>query len=464
MRVLMVSWEFPPHTIGGLGRHVADVAPALAAQGVDLHLITPLVGDAPATEQIVPHFTVHRVASPHIYTDAPLIAKVQHANADLEAAGRELQHAVGGFDLIHGHDWLAAWSSVELHRALERPLVVTIHSLERGRQQGYLGTDQSVAIDGVEEQLAGAADRIITVSRFMAQQLQHAFSLSPSTIDVIYNGVTAPTPPLCAAQRRDVRRRYANDDEHLVCFVGRLVYEKGAQTLLAALPQVHSQLPNIKVAIAGTGPMAEQLQQQAAASGLADRVVFAGYVSDEARNALYSVADVAVFPSLYEPFGIVALEAMSFGCPVVVSATGGLAEIVQPHETGIVAEPNNPASLAWGITHTLEHPKWAAARAANALRDLATTYNWQRVATQTIATYQRVLTAAHTAGDVPLAQGRRGQGLFFPCPSCGRATCARAAHTATHQRCGTSRRLCASVTHKVSVNLIKHGAAARCDR
>jgi glycosyltransferase involved in cell wall biosynthesis len=412
MRVLMLSWEFPPHTIGGLARHVAEIAPALAAHGVDLHLLTPLVGDAPATEQIARRLTVHRVAGTHFSDDAPLVTRVQRANADLQAAAMALHREVGGFELIHNHDWLTACCSVPLAHALGRPLVATIHSLERGRMSGYLPTEQSVAINGMEVWLAHEAQRIITVSRFMAQHLQDALGVPPSKIDVIYNGVTLPhgeaaQPRLLDAQRRSIRQHYAPNDERLICYVGRLVYEKGAQTLLAALPQVRERIANVKLVIAGTGPMAEQLQHQVAANGLADHVVFAGYISDAERNEVYAAADAAVFPSLYEPFGIVALEAMSFGCPVVVSKTGGLAEIVEGHETGIVVEPGNPGSLAWGILHTLEHPKWAAARATNALRDLATTYSWRCIAEHTIATYRHVLAQWRDDAQAPLADPRR---------------------------------------------------------
>lgn len=411
MRVLMVSWEFPPHSVGGLARHVAEIAPALVEHGADLHLLTPLVGDTPATEQIARQFTVHRVASAH-GSNAPLIPKVQHINADLQAAGMALQREVGGFDLVHNHDWLTAYSSVSLAHALHRPLLATIHSLERGRMSGYLSTEQSVAINGTEVWLAHEARRIITVSRFMAQHLRDALDVPPSKIDVIYNGVTLPhgggaRPALGDGQRHNIRQRYTPNDERLICYVGRLVYEKGLQTLLAALPQVRERIGNVKLVIAGTGPMAEQLQHQAAASVITDHVVFAGYISDAERNELYAVADAAVFPSLYEPFGIVALEAMSFGCPVVVSATGGLAEIVTPHETGIVVEPNNPGSLAWGILHTLEHPDWAAARATNALRDLATTYSWRCIAAQTIGTYRHMLAQWRDEPEAQPADSRR---------------------------------------------------------
>jgi glycosyltransferase involved in cell wall biosynthesis len=271
--------------------------------------------------------------------------------------------------------------------------------------QGHLHTPQSWWIHNIERELATNAARIITVSRYMAQQAHDVLNVAPSMIDVIYNGVTLP----CAAtprpapdneQRRAVRRRYAADHEALICFVGRLVHEKGAHTLLAALPRIRERVPHAKLVIAGTGPEADHLRHQAAASGMADHVRFAGYISDDARNELYGVADVAVFPSLYEPFGIVALEAMSFGCPVVVSTAGGLAEIVESHETGITTEPGNSDSLAWGVLHTLEHPDWAAARATNALQALQTTYSWQRIAAQTLDTYRCVMAAWHDgAGD-----------------------------------------------------------------
>lgn len=401
MRVLMVSWEFPPHTVGGLGRHVADIAPKLAAQGVDLHIVTPLVGDAPQHEQPVPNLHIHRVTGAVRADDhADLIERTQRANASLEAAAIALHANVGGFDLIHAHDWLAAFSSVALQQALQRPLVATIHSLEWGRMQGHIHTPQSWWIHNIEHELATSAARIITVSRYMAQQAHDVLNVAPSMIDVIYNGVALPCVPVPRSasddeQRRLVRRRYAGDHEALMCFVGRLVHEKGAHTLLAALTRIRERLPHAKLVVAGTGPEMEHLRGQAEASGMVGHVQFAGYISDEARNELYGVADVAVFPSLYEPFGIVALEAMSFGCPVVVSATGGLAEIVVPHETGITTEPNNPESLAWGVLHTLEHPHWAMARAANALRALQTTYSWQRIAAQTICTYRHVMDTWH---------------------------------------------------------------------
>ena len=204
MRVLMLSWEFPPHNVGGLGRHVAEIAPELAAQDIDLHIVTPQIGAAPSLECLGKRLTVHRVPiEPSDRTE--LVARVQHTNRGLEQAGLRLDHHLH-FDLIHAHDWLAAYSGVALKYALQRPLVATIHSLEHGRMQGHLGSEQSLAINGIEAWVTHEAWRTITVSHYMAQQVHTTFDVPLNKIDVIYNGVTTPTTPaLSPAARAAVR-------------------------------------------------------------------------------------------------------------------------------------------------------------------------------------------------------------------------------------------------------------------
>lgn len=420
MRVLMLSWEFPPHLVGGMGRHVTEIASALANLGIDLHVVTPQVESAPAYELLANVLSVHRVpCDADIMDRARLISMVQRANADLARAAVRLHQERGGFDLIHGHDWLVAESSIALQNALARPLVTTVHSLEHGRMQGSLITEQSLAIHRTERWLTHSASRIIAVSRYMQQQISAVFDLPTSIIDVIYNGVVpASRPALDEQQRTAIRRTYAQPGDHIVSYVGRLVYEKGVHVLIEAVPQLLQHMSNVRVVIAGTGPVQEQLHQQARDRGVDDHIHFAGYISDQDRDNLLAVADVAVFPSLYEPFGIVALEAMSLGCPVVASATGGFAEIVRPHETGILTEPHNAASLAWGVLHTLQNAEWAATRVSNAKHDLATVYSWQRIAAQTICTYEHAISLwkqhtgqdAHTKERWPAAPQHSGPG------------------------------------------------------
>jgi glycogen synthase len=388
----MLSWEFPPHVVGGLGKHVADLAPALAAQDIELHIVTPGLRDGLLQEAVCDGVTVHRV--PPIATDDPaqnIVHFSQTNNRYLERAGIELAERLGGFDLIHGHDWLVAYSSVALKYALKTPLLMTLHSMERGRMQGHLASEQSVAINGTEWWLTYEADHVITVSHYMAGQIRDHFNVPPSKISVIYNGVDLPaTPPLDEETRSQFRAAYAPPDERIVYYVGRIVHEKGVQVLVDAAPLILRQQPNTRFVIAGTGAYLEAVRAKVRSRAIDDRFVFAGFVPDDVRDRLYEVADVAVFPSLYEPFGIVALEAMAQGCPVVVSNTGGLAEFVRPHENGILVAPGDPESLAWGVLHVLQYPAWAAARAANARRDVETLYNWQHIAAQTVATYRQV--------------------------------------------------------------------------
>ncbi len=391
MRVLMLSWEFPPHIVGGLGKHVGDLAPALAAEGLDVHVVTPGLGGGAALDRLCDGLTVHRVPSvaPPVGNQS-ILAHTQENNLHLERKCHELATALGDFDLIHGHDWLVAYASVGLKYALKRPLVVTVHSMERGRMQGRLTSDESLAINGTEWWLTYEAWRVITVSKYMAQQVHNFFSVPFDKLDVIYNGVTKPQlGRLNPAERAAFRQTFAAPDDKIAYYVGRLVHEKGVQILIEAAPLILQTLPNVKFVIAGTGAYLPVLREMAQALRVADHFVFTGFIADDVRDKLYQVADVAVFPSLYEPFGIVALEAMAYGCPVVVSETGGLAEFVRPHETGILTKCGDAASLAWGILHTLQHPTWAAERAANALCMVEDTYNWRRIARQTLQTYEQ---------------------------------------------------------------------------
>ena len=389
MRVLMLTWEYPPNLVGGQGRHVSELAPALAALGVEVHVVTPDLCGGAAEEEVAPNATVHRVALPDMrHNGHGFMAVVQESNSRLEAKARELHLRLGGFDLIHAHEWSVAYSAVALENATQVPLVVTIHATERGRGQGSLAGAEALAIDEAEGWLTSEAWRVITVSRFMATEIDRYFSIPRDKIDVIHNGVALPAAAsLPGDERRDFRRRFACDDEQIVFSVGRLVYEKGLHVLIDAAPEILARQRATKFVVAGAGGQLEALRQRAWERGVYDQFYFTGYISDQDRDRLFQVADVAVFPSIYEPFGIVALEAMAYRCPVVVSATGGLAEVVRLHETGITAHPGAPDSLAWAVVETLRHPEWARARADNAFHEVRQCYTWARIAHQTVDVY-----------------------------------------------------------------------------
>ena len=396
MRVLMFSWEFPPHVVGGLGEHVANLVPALAREGVEVHLVTPRWAGGPSEEQ-GDGYVIHRVDPPTF--DAPdVYTSAWQTNLAMEKHAENLWHSTGAFDLIHTHDWLVAFAPVALKRSLKTPLVATIHATEQGRSRGHLHTDVQHAINNAEWWLTYEAWRIICASRYMAQEVAGYFQTPPDKIDIIPNGVNADAFARWRGQDLSAfRAMYALPEEDIIYYVGRLVHEKGVGVLLEAVPRVLGEYPRAKFVIAGTGPCAEEFRSRAAQLGVAHKVLFTGFIPDEDRDRLYCVASCAVFPSLYEPFGIVALQAMAARTPVVVSEVGGLAEVVRHAETGITVYPNNPESLAWGILHTLQRPDWARQRAENAYRVILEQYNWPVIARRTADVYRRVLDErAHT--------------------------------------------------------------------
>jgi len=389
MRVLMLSWEYPPHVVGGLGKHVAEIVPALAGRGVEVHLVTPRwAGGEPV--ETVDGATIYRI-DPPIVDSGDFVSGTWQTNLGIEARASEL-FARQSFDLIHVHDWLVAFAGCALKRNFKVPLLSTIHATERGRNRGELHNDTQYAINNVEWWLTFESWRVICCSHFMAEEVRQYFNTPVDKIDVIPNAIsTARSDALNGLDLSEFRSQFAAPSQKIVFYVGRLVYEKGLQVLIDAVPQVLAQYPQAKIVIAGTGGMASSLRQQAESLGVGPNVYLTGFISDEDRDRLYKVADCAVFPSLYEPFGIVALEAMAAKTPVVVSETGGLREVVHHAETGITVHPGDAQSLAWGILHTLQHPEWAKARVENAYRQVLKEYNWDHIAEQTIPIYERIV-------------------------------------------------------------------------
>ena len=389
MRVLMLSYEYPPHIVGGLGRHVAELAPALAAQYTVVHIVTPTSKQETAPVAIEDGVIVHRVYTPAL-NNPDIYTQVVEVNKVLETYALQLKEP---FDLIHVHDWLTGFAGIALQKAWDRPLIATIHATERGRGHGYIRGDLEKEIDGVDQQLIEQADHVIVCSRFMLNEVQSYFHTSASRMNVIFNGVN--TADLRNGHKRDelltMRERCRYLGHHLVFAVSRLVYEKGMHQLVEATPKILAQFPQTQIVIAGKGPEAKTLKHRARQLGVVDHIDFVGFVSDEERNQYYQNACCAVFPSLYEPFGIVAIEAMALGCPVVVSDVGGLGEIVKHAHNGVTIYPNNADSVAWGVTHILSNPKRAQEYAIEAFSDVEELYSWARIARLTRGVYRRVV-------------------------------------------------------------------------
>ena len=396
----MLSWEYPPHNVGGLGKHVMELVPALARAGVEVHLITPRwlggAGEEAVHETVADPthpepapVTVYRVAPPEV-DRADFFTDAWRTNVVIEERGKTLLDG-GGYDLIHAHDWLVAFAGVSLKHAYKVPLVATVHATEYGRNRGLPTGGVGRQIHNVEWWLTYEAWRVIVCSQFMAGEMATVFQTPADKLDVVPNGVdTSRFDRLDGVDLTDFRRRYALDSEKIAFYVGRVVHEKGVHLLVEAAPRLLAERPEVKVVIAGTGGSLATGRARAQELGLGDKVLFTGFIPDEDRDRLFKVADVAVFPSLYEPFGIVALEAMAAHLPVVVADVGGLAEVVSHHETGLTVYPDSVESLVWGIRETLDHPDWARARAEAAYRMVRERYNWNAIARGTLDVYRRV--------------------------------------------------------------------------
>ncbi|HUX86459.1 MAG TPA: glycosyltransferase family 4 protein [Chloroflexota bacterium] len=400
MKVLMLSWEYPPHNVGGLGKHVTELIPMLGKVGVEVHLVTPRVAGGPAEETICPVLDerglaglskVYRVDSPS--TGAPnFFVNATQTNTALEQFARSLWDTEGPFDIIHVHDWLVAFAGVALKHAYRTPLLATIHATEHGRGRGTVRGDVPQAINNVEWWLTYEAWRVVCCSGFMANEVQTALRTPADKVDVIPNGIdTTRFDVLANEDLSDFRAGFASPDEKILFYVGRVVYEKGVHLLVQAMPRLIGQGRHVKLVVAGTGDHLNDVRQQAQRLGVAGSSYFTGFIPDATRDRLFKVADVAVFPSLYEPFGIVALEAMAARTPVVVSEVGGLTEVVKHGETGVTVYQNDVSSLVWGIEHTLDHPDWAQQRAALAYQVVVEQFNWKAIAVKTNEVYERIV-------------------------------------------------------------------------
>ncbi|MBE9200400.1 MULTISPECIES: glycosyltransferase family 4 protein [unclassified Nodularia (in: cyanobacteria)] len=387
MKILVLSWEFPPRIVGGISRHVAELYPELVKLGHEIHLITSEFGQASMYE-IVEGIKVHRVPVSH---SNDFFHWVVNLNQSMGHHGGKLILEEGPFDLIHAHDWLVGDAAIALKHNFKIPLIATIHATEYGRHNG-IHTEIQSYIHHKENLLAYNAWRIIVCTEYMRREIQQALHSPGNKIDVIYNGIR----PEKKQHREDFhaqefRRQFAADHEKIVYYVGRMTYEKGVSVLLNAAPQVlKSMAGDVKFVIIGGGNT-DALQHQAWALGIWHKCYFTGFLSDTYLDKFQTIADCAVFPSLYEPFGIVALESFASRVPVVVSDTGGFPEVVQHTQTGIVTGTNNPHSLAWGILEVLQHPGYRQWLIDNAYKDLAQRFNWTKLAQQTETVYQRVV-------------------------------------------------------------------------
>ena len=384
MKILMLTWEYPPRIVGGIARVVHDLSKRLIKDGHEVTVVTYKEGNVPDYENDK-GVNVYRVNN-YMINPNNFIDWIMQLNFNMLAKTTEIINKEGPFDVIHAHDWLVAYAAKSLKDSFGIPIVSTIHATEAGRNSGIHDETQRY-INDTEWLLTYEATEVIVNSNYMKGHVQGLFGLPFDKISVIPNGINLNN--FTGIDRDyDFRRRFAMDNEKIILYVGRLVYEKGVQHLISAMPKILENYHDSKLVIAGKGGMIDELKSQVDSMGLSNKVYFTGYLNQKEVQKMYKCADVAVFPSTYEPFGIVALEAMLAGIPTVVSDIGGLNEIVEHGVNGMKSYTGNPNSIADSVLSLLFDPQLAMNVTKNAKNKVKDEFNWQKIAQDTHYIYE----------------------------------------------------------------------------
>ena len=388
MKILMLTWEYPPRIVGGIARVVHDLSKRLIKDGHEVTVVTYRDNaDVPEYENDK-GVNVYRVDNYMIHPNN-FIDWIMQLNFNMLSKATEIINKEGGFDVIHAHDWLVTYAAKSLKNAYDIPIVATIHATEAGRNSGIHDETQRY-INDTEWLLTYEATEVIVNSNYMKNEIQRLFGLPFDKINVIPNGINLSN--FTGIEREyDFRRQYAMDNEKIILYVGRLVYEKGVQHLIAAMPKILSNYHDAKLIIAGRGGMMDELRAEASNLGLNDKIYFTGYLNSKQVQKMYKCADVAVFPSTYEPFGIVALEAMLAGVPTVVSDVGGLDEIVTHGVDGMKSYAGNANSIADSVTALLYDHQLATNVSKKAKQKVKDQFNWEKIAQDTHFTYEKAI-------------------------------------------------------------------------
>lgn len=387
MRILILSWEYPPRIIGGISRVVYHLARELGRLGNEVTVITVKDCDT-QYEEVDANVSVYRI-DPFIVEPLNFIDSILQMNYKIIGKAVSLVNQGKNFDVIHLHDWLVAYAGSVLREIYPNmPFICTFHSTESGRNTGIHNSIQNY-IRSVEISLVKLSRKVIVNSSYMKAEINDQFGAVCDDVCVIPNGIDV-NKYSGITYDYNIRRQFCPDNEKLVLFVGRLVSGKGVYVLMDTVPKVLCRLPNVRFVIAGKGPELENLRENAGRMGVSDRVAFPGFISEEMLLKLYKCADAAVFPSLYEPFGIVALEGMVARIPIVVSDTGGFSQLIEHRVNGMKFEVGNSTRLSECIIELLSDPALVARLTGNAFDSLNRLYRWEDIAKKTLEVYQTV--------------------------------------------------------------------------
>ena len=367
----MFSWETPPATTGGRAAHVDGLSHALADAGHEVVVVTRRTN---GTSRFTESGSLRILRAD---TDLPWLP--DRAIARVASANHAFVMALAGLgdwrpDVVHAHDWEVAWSSQVLAHQYACPLITTFHGTERSRHGGHVPPGVPTDVNGIEWWLASSSRRVITISKILGRQVTSDFELDPAAVRSVPGGIDQTW---WAAPQPDFDER---PDENLVFAWGRVQYEKGFHVLAAAMAQLRSGHPNAHCVIAGRGSYLAELQSQIDVIGVSDLVDLPGYISDHELRAYLHRSACVVIPSLYEPFGVVALEALAGGSPLVIAETGGLSEIVEGTNAALTFEPGNTGHLAEQLDSVLSDHDLAQSLSENGRALIEKSYSWPAIA------------------------------------------------------------------------------------
>jgi glycosyltransferase involved in cell wall biosynthesis len=381
-KVLLLTWEYPPNIIGGLARHCMGLSESLVKDHCEVHVITTQLNNSLDFE-IINGVNIHRIAPLH-EQESNFLTWIAGLNLAMIQKAKELS-LMHQFTIIHAHDWLVGSCALLLKKELKLPLIATIHSTEHGRNNGIHNPTQRF-IHEKERQLIHGADQLIVCSEFMKHELCKAFSINEQDMVVIANGVESEEkmilkPDFFAGLPIDSNKK-------LIFSVGRMVREKGFATIIEAAPSLIRENPDLYFIIAGKGPMLIEYRQSVKEKGLDKHIFFVGYVTDEQKDILFQQCELSIFPSLYEPFGIVCLESMIYGKPTIVANTGGLKGIIKHMETGLLMVPGDKDSLIKQVQFFLNQKEKTIEIGENGKRKAKQHYSWKGIGKQTNLIYE----------------------------------------------------------------------------
>lgn len=382
LKILILTWEYPPNMVGGLSRHVYGLSVELARQGVEVHVLTTGNKELTSFEKVDGVY-VHRVI-PVNEQDENFLSWVGGLNVAMALRASDIANEIN-FDLVHAHDWLVGAAGIAIKETLAVPLLTTIHATEHGRNGGIYNELQRF-IHEKERQLIKNSDEMIVCSQFMKTEVMNIFHVHEDKIMIIPNGIQSRDE--CNDSKEIIPKR---GHKKIIFSIGRMVDEKGFGTIIEAASIVKKEGWNLFFVIAGKGPMLENYRSKVRQLELEEVLTFIGYLTDEQKNAYLLQTDITIFPSLYEPFGIVALEAMNAGKPTIVSKTGGLKGIVQHLKSGLLMIPGNANSLLEQINFLIDHPKKAKLIGIRGRRIVKALYGWKRIASETHLLIQDML-------------------------------------------------------------------------